>query len=221
MSVIKLNGKAYGGNVINFVNGVYVNPDNLIVPETNFTSSMSYTAIQDCIICMYLVCLGNASTYIKIDNKTVQNYWQSQMVTTSSAPIYIKKGQTLTVSGVHGDYDSFYWVYGVQTGSVSNAQHNYSTSEQVIGTWIDGKPLYQKTWDLGQDITVGAWTSVMSVADVNIDVLVNSISVQNSKSVSLIEYWVDGTTLKGNTLRPNSASDYVRYLTLQYTKTTD
>lgn len=24
-------------------------------------------------------------------------------------------------------------------------QHNYSTEEQIIGTWIDGKPLYQKT----------------------------------------------------------------------------
>jgi hypothetical protein len=23
--------------------------------------------------------------------------------------------------------------------------HNYSTDEQVIGTWIDGKPLYEKT----------------------------------------------------------------------------
>ena len=25
--------------------------------------------------------------------------------------------------------------------------HHYSTNEQVIGTWIDGKPLYEKTWD--------------------------------------------------------------------------
>ena len=23
--------------------------------------------------------------------------------------------------------------------------HNYSTNEQVVGTWIDGKPLYEKT----------------------------------------------------------------------------
>ena len=26
-----------------------------------------------------------------------------------------------------------------------NASHNYSTDEQVVGTWIDGKPLYEKT----------------------------------------------------------------------------
>ena len=26
-----------------------------------------------------------------------------------------------------------------------NASHNYSTDEQIVGTWIDGKPLYEKT----------------------------------------------------------------------------
>ncbi len=96
--------------------------------------------------------------------------------------------------------------------------HHYSTNETVVGTWIDGKTLYEKTWDFGQDVTVGAWTSVTDVASYNIDVLVNSISVQNSKAISQIEYWVDGTTLKGNSLR-GGADDYVRYLTLQYTKT--
>ena len=30
-------------------------------------------------------------------------------------------------------------------GSGGNSSVNYSTTEQVIGTWIDGKPLYQKT----------------------------------------------------------------------------
>ena len=98
--------------------------------------------------------------------------------------------------------------------------HHYSTTEKVIGTWIDGKPLYERTWDLGQDITVGSWTTVMSVAGVNINKIVNSISAQNDPAVSFIEYWVDGTTLKGNSLR-QSGDDYVRYLTLQYTKTTD
>lgn len=96
---------------------------------------------------------------------------------------------------------------------------HYSENEQVIGTWIDGSTLYQKTWDLGSDVTVGSWTSVVDVSGYNIDVLVNSISVQNSKAISQIEYWVDGTTLKGNSLRNNNQADYVRYLTIQYTKT--
>lgn len=38
----------------------------------------------------------------------------------------------------------------VQTGTTKKAtvgqikSENYSTSEQVVGTWIDGKPLYEK-----------------------------------------------------------------------------
>ena len=30
-----------------------------------------------------------------------------------------------------------------------DAKYNYSTDETVIGQWVDGKPLYQKVWDLG------------------------------------------------------------------------
>ena len=97
----------------------------------------------------------------------------------------------------------------------------YSEEEQIIGTWIDGKPIYKRTWDLGSDVTVGEWTTVMSVTGLNIDKIINSISVQNDSAISMIEYWVDGNTLKGNTLRNYGGDDYVRYLTLQYTKTTD
>lgn len=42
-----------------------------------------------------------------------------------------------------------YKVYGIKfgpgSGGSSSPGVNYSTDEQVIGTWIDGKPLYQKT----------------------------------------------------------------------------
>lgn len=34
-------------------------------------------------------------------------------------------------------------IYGVSGGG--SATHNYSTTEQVVGTWIDGKTLYEKT----------------------------------------------------------------------------
>ncbi|MBO4520697.1 MAG: hypothetical protein J5787_05770 [Alphaproteobacteria bacterium] len=30
-------------------------------------------------------------------------------------------------------------------GGGGGSSHNYSTSEQVVGTWIDGKPVYEKT----------------------------------------------------------------------------
>lgn len=33
----------------------------------------------------------------------------------------------------------------IQLHQESGSTHNYSTDEQVIGTWIDGKPLYETT----------------------------------------------------------------------------
>ena len=36
----------------------------------------------------------------------------------------------------------------------SNTSNNYSTEEQVVGTWIDGKPLYQRCFEILNDLTV-------------------------------------------------------------------
>lgn len=48
-----------------------------------------------------------------------------------SAP---SNGQSLIFDNATGK-----WVNG-------NALHNYSTNEKLVGTWIDGKPLYEKTF---------------------------------------------------------------------------
>lgn len=50
-------------------------------------------------------------------------------------------GQVLT-------YDSVAQKWKNANGGGGGGGHNYSTSEQVIGTWIDGKPLYQITVDV-------------------------------------------------------------------------
>lgn len=53
-------------------------------------------------------------------------------------------GKTLTKVTSVGN-NSFFHVYGDN----HTVKENYSTDEQLIGTWIDGKPLYQKTIDTG------------------------------------------------------------------------
>ena len=37
---------------------------------------------------------------------------------------------------------------------------NYSTEEQVVGTWIDGKPLYQKTYVYSSTIPNNTWVAI-------------------------------------------------------------
>ena len=46
------------------------------------------------------------------------------------------------------------------TGGVSNNGHTYSTDEQVVGTWIDGSPVYEKTQYISAlPSSVGDWVN--------------------------------------------------------------
>lgn len=46
---------------------------------------------------------------------------------------------------------------------------NYSTNEQVIGKWIDGRPLYQKTWTGTISFNSGSEYSLITSLPANID----------------------------------------------------
>ena len=110
----------------------------------------------------------------------------------------------------------------------------YSTTEQVVGTWIDGKPIYQKTISLGGLTTKDVDTNIN-----DIDVVVN-ISIMASQSGR--EFWTQMPRIQSNGNCMNTfdvikssnkwiikiagttdwSSIYVEsYATIQYTKTTD
>lgn len=96
----------------------------------------------------------------------------------------------------------------------------YSTDEQVVGTWIDGKPIYQRTWTgLSFGNTKDVWTNVGIMIE-NVGQLIWGMSYQtSSKRITPsylfrmnnndVQYYINETF---------TAHDIV---TLQYTKTTD
>jgi hypothetical protein len=111
----------------------------------------------------------------------------------------------------------------------------YSTEEQVIGEWIDGKPIYQRTYLITVP-TKGNRTALVtsSVFDkiVKTEVSVYKISgahtfryggssSYNAGANSIAVYVEDSTVYMDNL----SSTDYYgggnAYVTLQYTKTTD
>ena len=111
----------------------------------------------------------------------------------------------------------------------------YSTEEQVIGKWIDGKPLYQKTYSVTIP-TRGNRTVI--VIDATFDRIVNSKISANK--VSGNDRWRFGSSasyrfgandiavyVEGNTAYIGNESSADSYgggdacVTLQYTKTTD
>lgn len=101
--------------------------------------------------------------------------------------------------------------------------HEYSTEEKVVGKWIDGKPLYEKTWDFGSDVAFASqsWTNTtIKVSDYNIKNIIGVTGINNGGTVfGYVSANRDQTYVQIYQTRNVGIS--LRYVTLQYTKTTD
>lgn len=177
-----LNGRNYSG--ITYAQGVFIDTDSLLVPQTAFRGSMSYTATEDCFVEFYIVPILNDTTRIRIDGKTVSDWWRGTLIT-DTALIPVKKGQVVSVDNANTSYDSSYSVYGVQQGSPVTflseyASACYDTTEREVGCWVDGKPIYQISRAYNN---TGGQTVRVSVADLNIDRVVETkLSSKNTPS---------------------------------------
>ena len=109
--------------------------------------------------------------------------------------------------------------------TINNIQGNYSTEEVKIGTWIDGKPLYRKTFN----ITSGFSTFLNIAHNIsNIDyckcygTLItkgNTIEQFYASSTDYFRCFRDGDVVKIRYGTGNSPTTII--INLEYTKTTD
>lgn len=118
--------------------------------------------------------------------------------------------------------------YGNGGGSGSSS-HNYSTDEQVVGTWIDGKPVYEKSFEVTMASTNGnAEISLSSYLPSSCEIINRSIFMrykyQNhdyQRDDYNVELSYDYDTGYFITLHIGSGAltDMVIPVTVQYTKT--
>lgn len=114
-------------------------------------------------------------------------------------------------------------------GGVHEVGENYSTSEQVIGTWIDGKPIYRKVVNFGT--LPNATTKEVSSGLTNVDTIVSLRGIAQSSSgafpmpIVLNSTFANQTTLyynkSNNTIQiiaGSNRSSYTGYIILEYTK---
>lgn len=111
----------------------------------------------------------------------------------------------------------------------SEKLYNYSTTEQRIGTWIDGKPLYEKTFVDSTNST----SYQINVSDLNIDFCASLTGVaKDPNAITTIPfgfvidtsatYMLALLNASGLGIRCSSGySSYTKYVTIRYTKTTD
>lgn len=240
MGKIISNGINYSG-LIN-AQGVFIDTNNVIQASTNWTTSMSYTATQDC----FVVIENDAqSSHFKatIDGVEIYDYGTSGQYVCIKQPFAVKKGQVFGATTNQSNTLS-YTVYGIQQGSTSGIL-DYSTNEQFTGQhWIDGKPIYQKTYvkvmeaystsDDGYVIARDL-TNVDNVIDINgtikvatgLHVLENSfINVSGFSMLSSYEFAIhlndSGVLLlwTGNTSYGSGVVGNTAMITVKYTKKT-
>lgn len=117
----------------------------------------------------------------------------------------------------------------VNSGGGGSGGHNYSTSERVVGTWIDGKPIYQCTWTGTKSTTAD---EVVISGLVTLDTLVDSrVIFKGNTGAQIAQYFRDASDfgrcwLDSGAIHMDLGNSYpIRpatwYITLWYTKTTD
>ena len=146
---ITINGTASTGFGVNFV--------KLVLKKGTYHLSLNATTPTDFYIYDYdtntnILNKETTSTLTKDYENIGFDTWINQGITFNNITIYpqIEVGDIATSfepykekkiygKGENGSYQEFLNV------ERTNNQQNYSTYEQAIGTWIDGKPLYRKT----------------------------------------------------------------------------
>ena len=103
---------------------------------------------------------------------------------------------------------------------------NYSTTEHVVGTWIDGKPLYEITWDWGAGPQPGNQYKAHNIPNIKYIYHISAIAIKNdyfdvipkdSASITFTSEYVNIYSTDGSQL---STVEHI-YMTIRYTKTTD
>ena len=113
----------------------------------------------------------------------------------------------------------------------SSEMNTYSLTERRVGTWIDGKPLYEKTLQI--DVTPGTaerkWYDLINLSALNIGVFVSADGRWNDAGTSKDFQWSDTLVhtelaFVASKLRMVTTGITTRmqgFITIRYTKTTD
>ena len=138
---------------------------------------------------------------------------------TANTILYAPSNSTWQVNNVEEALNSLY---------ISKTSDNYALVEHKIGTWIDGKPIYQITININDyttaEISTNSYVTITGFgSSLKIDNVISGVITKTNKYVTPVIVGVTNNTVvvraTGDSMSYNS--QYARYLTIQYTKTTD
>ena len=117
---------------------------------------------------------------------------------------------------------------------VMSRRMKYSTEEQIIGEWIDGKPIYQKTVNFGALPNATIKNVAHNINNIGYVVSINAVATNGTYYLELnyapqsdfntstprANVYLNGTQITIESGNYNFSS-YSAYITVQYTKSTD
>lgn len=214
--------------------GPDVDMDNLVTPtvemvpggannDASFVASVSGKAV----INFQAATVPNVGQSIfQISVNGVYVYATGMRTGMNTATVPVKAGDTVNI-----------WANGTGSWNVSIAPYinnTYSTNEQVVGTWIDGKPIYRRVVMLTAPTTKNTQGTPVNISDV--DTVINLSNTIKSNSGAVIEvlstaynniyvmYSGDTGSLAAWTGILSDSSTWAGaqvIATIEYTKTTD
>lgn len=135
----------FGGNTQNdsLTNGIDVNNLITTIPAA---AEQTYTATEDCFILTYCVAGSDKSVVIYLDEVLVASTYSNSSIISITQTIFVAKGQTVKVVRNLSNFDREIYVYGIKDKEDKLKCYTYDTKEHAVGTWIDGSPIYEKTF---------------------------------------------------------------------------
>lgn len=112
-----------------------------------------------------------------------------------------------------------------KNGAVSGGGHAYSTTEQVVGTWIDGKPVYEIVLETDTQVQLNntSWTTIpWNNEPTDIDLLISAEIVRMCPNTNVtMRFTLDSGHIKGASLVSGdypAVSNITERVIIRYTK---
>lgn len=207
-------------------------------------NTMTYTNIGasvDTAISYYATFKGTAGTWIFADSNSDPNGYRASAQVNSNSHSS-EPNRAVIVFGANAisswfNLDVYFIVYYTKTTDAANSfkladENDYSTTEHVVGTWIDGKPVYQKTVDFGSGPNASTKTVNHGISNFKHAVDIKAIGIATNNSTCWTLNWYEASsgyiciaadpTKISMTASKDQSSAYIHYyVTLKYLKTTD
>lgn len=168
--------------------------------------------------------LSNVDKYVYDENKRIDIITKGTVYTGNEGPY-------ATISRPTNTSVLYCIKYQITQNNLSKDMVSYSLEEQVIGSWIDGKPLYEKVINFTSPSSATT-ASIYDISNIDYDnIFIENGFIEQKGSIAPLQFgsnisvWIN-TRISSipNTIRINVSSTYTSCETivvLRYTKNTD